>query len=320
MTFTSLLKGVRLKPKLPRFKIKKLSNINLKRKQLDIGFLILAIISILAVSRLTSAASAQSKETSAIPSYRIGGTIRTSDQSPANASIKISEQNNTIFESTGNGTFSTTLAGNKQYAISINQSGYEPISKECYLNKDTDIVFDLTKTPAPAVETPPAPVVTPAPKTSPKPAAKAPAAKPKTAYKKPPANSSTTPPAVRSDLSQAGVVDQINAQRKVNGLGSVSLNSQLNSAALAKAKHMADNNYFAHTAPDGTTDWYFVDQSEYKYSACGVNLAMGNFGTATSLIDAWMNSPGHKANILASFGKNIGIGIYGKYIVMVIAS
>lgn len=116
-----------------------------------------------------------------------------------------------------------------------------------------------------------------------------------------------------------GIANEINAARRANGLGEVRLNGALNKAATAKAKHMAENNYFAHVSPSGIQDWDFVKQSGYRYRAIGANLAKGDFGNSKSLVDAWMNSPGHRANILTSFGQEIGIGFDGNYYVMFIA-
>jgi uncharacterized protein YkwD len=125
-------------------------------------------------------------------------------------------------------------------------------------------------------------------------------------------------PSTEMDID--GIVSQINYQRQINGLGTVAINSQLNSAAQAKADDMATKNYFAHTAPDGTTDFDFINNSGYQWQAVGINLAMGDFGDAAGLVTAWMNSPDHRANILASFGHEIGIGISGQYYVMMIAN
>lgn len=112
----------------------------------------------------------------------------------------------------------------------------------------------------------------------------------------------------------------INAERKANGLNEVANNAALSQAAYNKSKHMSDNNYFAHTSPDGVADIYFIKQSGYKYQAVGMNLAEGNFASNKALVDAWMSSPGHKKNILASFGKEIGIGVFGNYFTMFIAN
>lgn len=90
-----------------------------------------------------------------------------------------------------------------------------------------------------------------------------------------------------------------NAQRTNNGIAPLSLNGQLNQAALAKAQHMFANNYWAHNAPDGTTPWSFISNAGFTYSIAGENLAK-NFSTSAGVVDGWMNSPGHRDNILKS--------------------
>lgn len=117
----------------------------------------------------------------------------------------------------------------------------------------------------------------------------------------------------------AKIISLINAERQKNGLGAVKENTLLDQGAAIKAKDMADQNYFAHTNPQGKTDFGFFDQVGYKYLAAGSNLAEGDFGSSEGLVSAWMNSPGHRVNILADFGQEIGIGVYGKYYVMFIA-
>ena len=183
--------------------------------------------------------------------------------------------------------------------------------------KKEEPVSETTKTETvqPPIEKP-APVAKSTPNITKKPVASVPA-KPKASSVSP---APASAPAPSTAMTISGILGQVNYQRNANGLGKVSLNSQLNSAAATKAKHMADNNYFSHTAPDGTTDFFFISQAGYSYQAAGINLAMGEFGTSKGLVDAWMNSPGHRANILASFGREIGIGIFGNYYVMMIAN
>lgn len=98
-----------------------------------------------------------------------------------------------------------------------------------------------------------------------------------------------------------------NQKRAENGLGALGLNSQLNSGAQAKSNHMVAHNYWAHTAPDGTEPWYFFDMAGYPYIHAGENLAYG-FADSAEMIDAWMDSPGHRANILGDY-KEMGFGI-----------
>src|SRR5687767_6775924 len=71
--------------------------------------------------------------------------------------------------------------------------------------------------------------------------------------------------AYATDVSISGLLSATNQQRAANGLGSLALNSQLNSGAQAKANHMVAHNYWSHTAPDGTEPWYFFTQAGYNY-------------------------------------------------------
>jgi Cysteine-rich secretory protein family len=91
-------------------------------------------------------------------------------------------------------------------------------------------------------------------------------------------------------------------------------NTQLTSAAQAKADDMAKQQFFAHTAPDGTMAWDYIKQTPYSYEIAGENLAITN-ESAETVITSWMNSPSHKENIVNPSYQDIGIGIarYGDY-------
>ena len=125
------------------------------------------------------------------------------------------------------------------------------------------------------------------------------------------------PPAVENEISVTAILSNINQERSANGLSAVVLNNQLNIAAYNKSEHMSENSYFSHSW-DGTSDIDFIDSAGYQYQAVGINLAKGTFGSATNLVKAWMDSPGHRANILADFGRDVGIGIVGDYYTMII--
>ena len=115
------------------------------------------------------------------------------------------------------------------------------------------------------------------------------------------------------------ILNLINAARLSAGLNAVTYNSKLNAAALAKSKDMSNQNYFSHTNPQEKTDFQFIKEAGYNYSAAGSNIAQGNFAGDRGVFDAWMASPGHKANILASFGQNIGYAGYNGYYTLLIA-
>ena len=81
----------------------------------------------------------------------------------------------------------------------------------------------------------------------------------------------------------------------------------LDAAAKMKAEHMAKNEYFAHYAPDGTSPWFWFDRAGYVYAHAGENLAI-HFSDSSEVVDAWMKSPTHRANIVASQYTEIGVG------------
>lgn len=96
-----------------------------------------------------------------------------------------------------------------------------------------------------------------------------------------------------------------NQERIKAGLDPLTINNSLVYAATAKANHMFANNYWAHIAPDGTTPWSFIITSGYSYSTAGENLAKG-FNTSVGVVDGWMGSPTHKANVLNVDFKDVG--------------
>jgi uncharacterized protein YkwD len=106
----------------------------------------------------------------------------------------------------------------------------------------------------------------------------------------------------------AALLAETNVQRGTSGTHSLSLNSQLNNAAQAKANDMATRNYWSHETPDGAQPWQFITNAGYAYTAAGENLAYG-FDSSASTITGWMNSPGHRANLLNEAFNDVGFGI-----------
>jgi hypothetical protein len=115
-------------------------------------------------------------------------------------------------------------------------------------------------------------------------------------------------PAYSSEITPPTIIELTNASRAQQKLGSLTADNQLNSAANAKAQDMLAKQYFAHNTPDGKTPWDFIRASGFKYLLAGENLAV-DFSQAESVQTAWMNSPGHRANILNKDFTHIGIGI-----------
>lgn len=111
-----------------------------------------------------------------------------------------------------------------------------------------------------------------------------------------------------SAITPATVISLANAARAEGGLSALTGNSLLASAAQAKANDMLAKQYFAHNTPSGDTPWTFIKAAGYSYVTAGENLAI-DFTEAESVQSAWMNSPGHRANIMNKSFQEIGIGI-----------
>lgn len=115
-------------------------------------------------------------------------------------------------------------------------------------------------------------------------------------------------------LSVKGIIVATNTERSKHGAGILTESNKLNAAALVKAADILKWQYFEHVAPDGTTVSKLVGDQGYEYIKIGENLALGDFASDADVVTAWMNSPGHRANILDTQFKEIGIGIaYGTY-------
>lgn len=111
------------------------------------------------------------------------------------------------------------------------------------------------------------------------------------------------------------VFNLINAQRTKNGLSALKIDSELQNVARIKAQDMVDNNYFSHTSPIYGSPFDMLKSFKVSYKTAGENIA-GNSSNLAA-VNAWMNSSGHKANILNSGFNYTGIGVvtgskYGK--------
>lgn len=110
------------------------------------------------------------------------------------------------------------------------------------------------------------------------------------------------------DIRVEQLLAATNAQREAAGLSPLKLDNALSAAAAAKASDMFANNYWAHNSPLGKTPWDFIISSGYRYTLAGENLAK-NFQTSDGVVDAWMNSPTHKANIVKGGYRDVGFAI-----------
>ncbi|MEU1375881.1 sigma-70 family RNA polymerase sigma factor [Streptomyces triculaminicus] len=104
------------------------------------------------------------------------------------------------------------------------------------------------------------------------------------------------------------VVDLVNAERAKAGCSPVTENSLLDAAAQGHSDDMAARGFFDHTNPDGKGPGERITAAGYQWSTYGENIAYGQ-QTPASVMDSWMNSSGHRKNILNCSFKEIGIGI-----------
>jgi uncharacterized protein YkwD len=105
------------------------------------------------------------------------------------------------------------------------------------------------------------------------------------------------------------VVILVNQERTKNGLPPLKINPLLTRAAQNKNQHMIEYNYFSHVSPKDGKKWSdFIKEVKYNYVEAGENLANG-FLVASDMVEAWMNSPTHKANILAEGYKETGVAV-----------
>jgi uncharacterized protein YkwD len=110
-------------------------------------------------------------------------------------------------------------------------------------------------------------------------------------------------------LLSAEVIAWTNTYREENHLTALARNQQLDAAAIIKVHDMFDRQYFEHVSPSGKNSADLVTGVGYEYLWVGENLALGIFSSEKDLVDAWMASPGHRANILNSHFEEIGVGV-----------
>lgn len=111
-------------------------------------------------------------------------------------------------------------------------------------------------------------------------------------------------------LTVQGVVDHTNSARAQNGtLPSLTRNALLDNDAQMKLNDMFVKQYFEHDSPTGVGPADLAKAVGYAYVTVGENLALGDFASDAKLVEAWMNSPGHRANILNTHYQEIGVAV-----------
>lgn len=111
-------------------------------------------------------------------------------------------------------------------------------------------------------------------------------------------------------LSITGVITHTNRQREINGVPRMLReNSNLNAAAQARLGDMFQQQYFEHDSPQGVKPADVAGKFGYDYLQFAENIAYGPFRTDAELVQAWMDSPGHRANIVNPVFSEIGVAV-----------
>ncbi|MFF5846442.1 CAP domain-containing protein [Streptomyces massasporeus] len=109
--------------------------------------------------------------------------------------------------------------------------------------------------------------------------------------------------------TEAQVLSLVNKERAAAGCSPVTANDRLTRAADDYSDVMASSGVMSHTGPDGSTMTTRVEAAGYQWSTLGENIARGQ-ADAASVMKSWMNSPGHRANILNCSFKELGVGVH----------
>ncbi len=110
---------------------------------------------------------------------------------------------------------------------------------------------------------------------------------------------------------EAEVIRLVNDIRRQNGLQELTTNWELSRVARYKSQDMLDKGYFSHTSPTYGSPFDMMKSFGITYRSAGENIAYG-YSTPQAVVNAWMNSSGHRANILNSSYKQIGVGYVAK--------
>lgn len=111
-----------------------------------------------------------------------------------------------------------------------------------------------------------------------------------------------------SNITPEKVIELTNQKRLEQGLEPLKVSDLLNEVARRKAADMFAFNYWAHVSPSGRDPWSFFKEVGYKYIYAGENLAR-DFMDSASVVEAWMNSPSHRDNIINPKYKEIGLAV-----------
>lgn len=111
-----------------------------------------------------------------------------------------------------------------------------------------------------------------------------------------------------SEITRSSVVAEMNVRRATFGLPPLREDARLDDAADDRVTDMEDQGYWAHISPDGRQPFMWLRPHGYDYHFAGENLASG-FDTTEVLVDAWMESRGHRENILSPNYRDCGVSV-----------
>ncbi|MFJ7826405.1 CAP domain-containing protein [Psychrobacillus sp. NPDC096623] len=208
-------------------------------------------------------------------------------------------------------TFAQLLNLQNANKININEVEKKPVAIDKEVVKPTEPVKKPeVVTPAKPVEEKPE-VVTPAKPVEEKPEVKAPVAPIEQKVEQVPVVQKPTPEVkqevkVTSEIQQ--VVDLTNKERAKAGLKALQIDTKLTQSAQAKSQDMKNKNYFSHTSPTYGSPFDQMKSMGITYKSAAENIAMGQ-RSPQEVVEGWMNSPGHKANIMNASFTHIGVGL-----------
>jgi uncharacterized protein YkwD len=111
-----------------------------------------------------------------------------------------------------------------------------------------------------------------------------------------------------NEITAENVTTLMNVWRAENGMGPLRLDAKLTRAAESRMQDMIDGAWWSHESPEGTPPFVWITAADYNYVAAAENLAAG-FETARLLVESWIESPGHRANILNPLYADCGIAV-----------
>jgi uncharacterized protein YkwD len=126
-----------------------------------------------------------------------------------------------------------------------------------------------------------------------------------------PTTSTTTPTSTAPTTTASSYAEEVvrltNVQRVANGCPELTVDATLTAVAQAHSQDMATNDYCDHTSQDGRSPFQRMIDAGYRYSTAAENIAAG-YASPAAVVDGWMNSSGHRANILNCSLRQIGVG------------